>query len=72
MLFGGEGLDQIDELTEGVLERGQGRGGHRSVCDGLGEVALHKLKKPVRLPAIEPDDGGDVLLLLRAEVEDGA
>ena len=38
--------------------------------DGLREIALHQLQEAVRLAAIEPDDGGDVLLLLRAEVVD--
>ena len=37
----------------------------------LGEVTLDQLEEAIRLPPIEPDDGGDVLLLLGAEVEDG-
>ena len=69
---GREGLGKIDEPAEGALEVGQGRGGRLSVPEGLGEVALHEIEEPLRLPAIDPHDGGDVPLLLGAEVEDGA
>ena len=40
--------------------------------EGLRKVALDQTEEPLRLAPVEPDDGGDVFLLLRAEVEDGA
>ena len=46
------------------------RGRRFAVCDRLREVGFDELVEAVRLAAIEPDHGGDVLLLLRAEIAD--
>ena len=40
--------------------------------EGLRKIALGQAKEPLRLAPVEPDDGGDVLLLLGAKVEDGS
>ena len=60
----------IDELAEGLLEDREQPGGRVALSDRPGEVALDQPEKPIRLSPVEPDDRGDGLLLLRAEVPD--
>ena len=70
--LGCEGFGQIDQRAQRLLERRQWLVGRLAFRDGLREVVFYQFEEPLRLPTIEPHDGGDILLLLRAEVENGA
>ena len=67
-LLSGERCHQVDELAERFLVDLKRLLRVRADVDGFVQIALDQLQESVLLAAIEPDDSGDILLLLGREV----
>jgi hypothetical protein len=67
----GEGRNEVDQRSS-LLEPRKWHIRRFALRDSLLKIGFDELQEPALLPAIEPDYGGDVLLLLRTEITDRA